>query len=474
MRTLLINPPISHDQVYGDWDLSGVDTYCPPLGLLYIAGLVRKYGHVPKVIDVPALKWSIEETVKYVTQEDPDVVGISAMTINALNANAIAEALKKNNLHAPIVLGGPHLTAAPIETMRRFPSFDIGVVGEGEMTFLELLEYVENDTSLDAVQGLVRRDGAGGPVMNQPRRFIEDLDALPLPAWDLLPTFPEAYPHNALETKRLPAASIITSRGCPHNCTFCDRSVFGMKVRHHSAEYTLDMLRHLKKNYGVNDIMFVDDNFLISRKKLFTICDAMVEEKLDLKWYCISHVEFMSEDRLAKVSEAGCWNMEVGIESGCERILRLLNRNTPKSEIAAAVKRAHAAGIRVKGNFIFGFPTETKESLQETIEFATSIDLSLFQQGFLTLWPGCELATTALQYGEAETDWTKLGHYQISFVPDGLTREDLLSASKKAYRAFYLRPRIILETLGTLTSWLALSFAAKALRAFLKTAFRKT
>lgn len=473
MKTLLINAPTSRDQVYGDWDLSGVDTYCPPLGLLYIAGLVRKHGHVPRVIDVPALKWSIEQTVKYVMQEDPDVVGISALTINALNANAIAEALKKTNLHAPIVFGGPHVTAAPIETMKSFRSFDIGVLGEGEMTFLELLDHVENDKSLDAVQGIVRRNEAGEPTINPPRRFIEDLDVLPLPAWDLLPNFPEAYPHNALETKRLPAASILTSRGCPHKCTFCDRAVFGTKVRHHSAEYTLNMLRHLKKNYGVKDIMFVDDNFLISREKLFTICDAMVQEKMDLKWYCISHVKFMSEDRLAKIREAGCWNMEVGIESGCERILRLLNRNTPKSEIAAAVKRARAAGIRVKGNFIFGLPTETKESLEETIDFATSIDLSLFQQGFLTLWPGCELSVEAAEYGEAETDWRKLTHFRISFVPKGLTRQDLLSASKKAHRKFYLRPRIVFETLGTLTSWLAVKFAVKAFNAFLKTAFRK-
>ena len=122
MKTLLINPPTSRQQLYGDWDLSGVDTYCPPLGLLYIAGLVRKHGHVPRVVDVPALKWSIEETIKYVMKEDPDVVGISAMTINALNANAIAEALKKNSFRGPIVFGGPHITAVPLETMKRFPS----------------------------------------------------------------------------------------------------------------------------------------------------------------------------------------------------------------------------------------------------------------------------------------------------------------------------------------------------------------
>jgi radical SAM superfamily enzyme YgiQ (UPF0313 family) len=181
----------------------------------------------------------------------------------------------------------------------------------------------------------------------------------------------------------------------------------------------------------------------------------------------------MTEDRLERIREAGCWLLEVGIESGCERILQLLKRNTTKSEIADAVRRARVAGIRVKGNFIFGLPTETKESLEETIEFATSIDLSLFQQNFLTIWPGCELSENAAEYGEVETDWGKLTHYQISFIPEGLAREDLLRASKEAFRRFYLRPRIILEIISTLTSWLAIRGTAKAFFTFLKTAFRK-
>jgi anaerobic magnesium-protoporphyrin IX monomethyl ester cyclase len=472
MKALLINPPTSREQIYGNWDLSGVDTYCPPLGLLYIASLLRKHGHVPKVVDVPARKWSLEDTIKCVMQEDPDIVGISAMTINALNANAIAKALKKNSIRAPIVFGGPHITAVPLETMKRFPSFDVGVLGEGEMTFLELTNQIESGKPLDAVQGIVWRNEFGEPVINSPRPFITDLDALPLPAWDLLPNFPEAYPHSALEAKRQPAASIITSRGCPHHCTFCDRAVFGTKVRHHSANYTLEMLRHLKHNYGVKDIMFLDDNFLINRTKLFSICDAMVRDKMDFTWYCISHAEFITEDRVARIRDAGCWIMEVGIESGSERILRLLNRNTPKPEIAAAIKRARTAGIRVKGNFIFGLPTETKATLQESIGFALSTELSLFQQTFLTLWPGCELSVRASEYGETESDWEKLTHYQISFVPNGLSREDLLKASTEAFRRFYLRPRILVETIGTLTSWRSVKAAVKGFITFLKTAFR--
>jgi radical SAM superfamily enzyme YgiQ (UPF0313 family) len=474
MKILLINPPTSTEQLYGDWDLSAVDTLCPPLGLLYIAALIRKHNHTVDVVDVPALKWSVQNIVDFVLSSNPDVIGISAMTINIVNAMKIAQNLKDNNITSPIILGGPHITAVPAETLMTCASFDYGVIGEGEFTFLELIENIQNTQSLNQIQGIAWRDASGEIIVNPPRPFMYDLDILPLPAWDLLPNFPDAYPQNSLETKRLPAASIITSRGCPHKCTFCDRSVFGSRVRSHGAEYTLNMIRHLRDNYSIKDLMILDDNFLLDKEKLFTICDTIIDENMDLKWYCLSHVKFMTEDRLKKIKEAGCWIMEVGIESGCERILRLLNRNTPKAEIAAAIKRAKKTGIRVKGNFIFGLPTETRESLEETIKFATDIDISLFQQGFLTIWPGCELARNAVEYGNVETDWSKLAHFQVSFVPYGLNREDLLQASKKAFIKFYLRPKIILQVLLTLTSLHALHSSFMASTTFLKTILRNT
>jgi radical SAM superfamily enzyme YgiQ (UPF0313 family) len=472
MNVVLINPPTSFDQVYGNWDLSALDTYCPPLGLLYLASYIREHGHEVHVVDVPALKWSLEDTLDFVLPLKPDVVGLSAMTTNVLNANDIAEGLKSNGLAAPIVIGGPHFTATPVETLERFSAIDYGVVGEGEITFLEFIQKISNNGDVNGLQGVVCRDADGNIVLNPPRPMIQDLSILPLPAWDLLPNFPDAYPHNALETKHLPAASIITSRGCPHKCTFCDRAVFGSVVRHHSAEHTLEMIRHLKNNYGIKDLMILDDNFLLDKKKLFHICDGIIGENMDLNWYCLSHVKFMTEDRLRKIKEAGCWIMEVGIESGCEKILRLLKRKTPKIKIANAMKRAKKEGIKIKGNFIFGLPTETRESLEETIQFATSIDISLFQQTFLTIWPGCELSEHADQYGHTEKDWGKLAHFQISFLPDGLTPEDLLQASKEAFRRFYLRPRIVLEILTSIRTLRAFKCALLGFRAFLKSIFR--
>jgi radical SAM superfamily enzyme YgiQ (UPF0313 family) len=439
-----------------------------------MAAYLREGGHEVRIVDFPATKAPYTVTLDSISSFAPDIVGLSAMTIDIFNAHQIATDLKRRDLHATTVIGGAHFTATPVESLERFPHFDCGVVGEGEITLADLMEKRSDGLGFEHVQGLVWRSESGDIFVNDPRALIEDLDSLPFPAWDLLPGFPDAYPQSPLEVRRLPAASIITSRGCPHQCTFCDRSVFGSRVRQHSAEYTLGMIRHLKAEYRVKDLMILDDNFLLERKKLNRICDSIVEEGLDLNWYCLSHIKFMTEDRLKAAKAAGCWIMEVGIESGCERVLKLLNRHTSKEQIAVAVKQAKDVGIKVKGNFIFGLPSETKESLEETISFAKSIDISLFQQNFLTVFPGCELAGNAEEYGDVERDWRKLSLWQITFIPSGLTADDLLRASKKAYREFYLRPGIILEILISITSYRAFKSTLLAVGAFLKSLLRRS
>ena len=234
------------------------------------------------------------------------------------------------------------------------------------------------------------------------------------------------------------------------------------------------MIRHLKDKYAVRDLMILDDNFILNRKKLFAVCDQMIGEKLDISWYCMGHARFMSEDRLKKIKSAGCWFIEIGIESGCDRILQSIKKNTTKSEIAEAVKRARKIGLKTKGNFIFGFPSETRESLEETIRFASSIGLSYFQQNFLTAWPGCEIANNVDGSEISLKDWGTLAHQRVTYIPEDLTPEDLIRASKQAFRRFYLRPAIMLEMLSTLNSWWRLKSLLIAGLVFLKTIRRKS
>jgi radical SAM superfamily enzyme YgiQ (UPF0313 family) len=475
MKVLLINTPTSFEQIYGDWDLTGLDTFTPPLGLLHIASYIREFGHEPCIMDFQSTRWNRERLVESIMKKKPDIVGLSAMTINCLNVDRIGQELKKRGFSSPIVLGGAHISAVPEETLERFRSIDFGVIGEGEVTFLEIIETIEKGKSVEDIRGVVWRDNNGRIKINETRKPIENLDMLPLPAWDLLDNFPKNYPHSLLESKRLPAAAIMTSRGCPFDCTFCDHRVFGSRVRHFSADYTLEMIKHLVDRYKIKDMMILDDNFLLDRKKVYDVCNGMISENMDLTWYCIAHAKSVTADKVAKIKDAGCWFIELGIESGNEEILRNIKKNTNKAEFAEAARISKKAGLKVKGNFIFGFPGDTLETLEETIQFALDCDIDHFQQNFLTVWPGCEiyyqLMKNPYSYEYYENNWGILAHQRVTFVPKGLTKMDLVKASKKANRKFYLRPKIIFGIMPLLFSLRGLKIGFVAMRVFLKTIF---
>ena len=472
MKVLLLNPPTSFEQLYGDWDLSPLDTYTPPLGIMHIASYIREHGHQARILDLQPGGTDIAEAVQQTVSFHPDVIGLSAMTINCLNAKRIAEELKGAGCKAPIVLGGAHMTAVPVQTMRAFESVEYGVIGEGEITFLDLIETLADHRPVAGVQGLVWRDATGAVVMNDRRPFIENLDSLPIPAWDLLEGFPDRYPSSLLESKRVPAAGIMTSRGCPFSCTFCDNRVFGTKVRHFSADYSLRMIRHLVSEYAIKDLMVLDDNFLLDREKLFTICDTMISEGIDLSWYCIAHAKSMTPDRLHAIKKAGCWFVEMGIESGNDEILKRIRKKTDSQEIASAARAARKAGLMTKGNFIFGLPGETLRTLEETIQFALDIDIDFFQQSFLTAWPGCQIHSelyTLDGTGGGIESWGMLAHQRVTHVPEGMTEDELIKLSKQAFRRFYLRPKIMLRLLPLMMTPRGLKLGLLSLFVFLKT-----
>lgn len=474
MKVIFVDLPIAHEQFYGDWDISALDTVCPPLGLLYIAGYVRAHGHEPSIIDIPNRRWTIPQAVDHIARLAPDAIGISAKTPSVRALRQLTTLLRARGVSCPILLGGAHVTAAPLETMARFPAIDVGVIGEGELTCLDVLDHLERGRPLDDVAGIVFRHPTHGVVRTPARPTIADLDVLPFPAWDLLPGFPESYPHSPFETRRTPAASLITSRGCPFHCTFCDTAVFGSRVRFHSPAYTLRMLRHLVDHYGVRDVMFYDDNFFINHDHMMGICNGMIAERLDLSWYCLAHEKTMKPERLATARRAGLWFIEMGVESGSDRILREIQKKTSAREVAEAASEAKRHGIKTKGNFIFGLPLETRETLEETIRFACESDFSFAQQSFLTIWPGSPIAANWQRYGTGPSEWDQLGQYTITFVPHGLTAADLLAASKAFFRRFYLRPRIVAEVARTLTSPRGVRTAATCTYVFLKTITRSS
>jgi radical SAM superfamily enzyme YgiQ (UPF0313 family) len=440
-RLVLINPPLTMEERYGT--LAKAGSKLPPLGLCNLAAVVRKAGLEVSIIDAPAAELGIEETFEMVQKFNPDLIGITAVTISINNAARLAQYIKEMNPQYVIILGGPHVTAIVKETLNRFPQFDFAVMGEGEDTLLELVTSFDKNLNIEKVPGLSFRRNSD-IVFSRPRPFIENLDKLPLPSWDLLPDFPKAYSQSAMRSNRFPSACLITSRGCYGKCTFCDTACFGKRIRNHSAEYVNAMIKDLINRYGVKDISFYDDNFIAFPQRISKICKMIIDEKLDITWSCDSRIDAVqSFDQLKMLKQAGCWQICYGIESGNQKILDEVKKNITLEKIKRVVGWTDKAGILVKGFFMLGLPLETEETIRETINFAKELPLTNAHVTFTTPLPGSELYNTASRYGVFDNDWSKMNMWTPVFIPHGLTENILQKIKKKLFREFYLRPRIV-------------------------------
>lgn len=439
-KVCLINPPLSLKDIYKNLAEGGSEL--PPLGLAGLAAVLRGRGYAVKIIDALALKLDAARVVERVFRFGAEIVGISSTTIAIYNAASLAEAIKKGK-NIPVIIGGPHVSAVPEETLKRFSSFDLAVLGEGEITLLELLEFYNGQKKLEDIKGLaIRREGR--IVFTAPREFIKDLDTLPFPAWDLLASLTRFYQPAADSLNRFPSSSLVTSRGCPGRCVFCDRNVFGNYCRAFSAEYVVGMFKELANKFGIRDVFIHDDNFLVFTKRTRTICKLILEAEVDMSWSCMGRCDTVDISLFPLMKRAGCWQINYGLESGSQKVLDLLNKKTRLKEMREVVRATRKAGIKVKGLFMIGSFGDTEETIKETLTFILSLPLNDFHMTCFTPFPGTEAAQRAREFGRYDPDWRKANMFtSVNFVPYGLTAGKLEKYLKKAYLKFYLRPRII-------------------------------
>ena len=442
MKILFATPPVSREERYGS--LAGAGSSAPSLGILLLAAVARQKGWSVSVLEAAALNLGPGEALARIEAERPEVLGISTTTLSVFHAHELAEAAKKALPGLRTLIGGPHVSAVPLETMERFTAFDLAVVGEGEQTLSELLDAFAEGGSLEGVRGIVRREG-GAPRVNPPRPFLKDLDRLPPPAWDLLEGFPRRYAPAPFKTRRLPAASLVTSRGCPNKCIFCDRSVFGARCHGHSAAYVTEMMEDLHRRHGVREFAFEDDTFVTFGRRLREICEGLIASKAGFSWTCLGRVDHVSPENLALMKRAGCWQVSFGIESGSQAILDAIGKRVTLEQIRDAVRMTRKAGILAKGFFIVGHPGETRETLEATVRFALELPLNDLSVTMLTPFPGTELYDRAAEFGAFDDDWRRLNLLTPVFVPEGLIAEDLLRAQRELTRRFYLRSRVIAD-----------------------------
>lgn len=439
MKVVLINPPITTNLETA----SILGLKAPPLGLAYIAGVLEKEGYDVKIIDAPALDISNEKLGAMLKKESPDVIGVTSTTPTIYDAVKAIITAKRSCPYTITVMGGYHITFLPEETMMMCPALDIGVIGEGEATMVDLLKSLEEKKPMSEVDGIVyRKDGK--IVRNRPRKLIENLDEIPFPARHLLPL--DRYTILG-EKRRL--GNVMTSRGCPFSCIFCSSSLFyGRRFRARSPKNVVDEIEELVYKYKIRSIEIVDDAFTINLKRAWEIAKEIINRGLDIWWACGARVDLVTKELLKMFKRAGCEVIYYGIESGSEKVLKILKKGITLEQVKKAVKWAKEVGMEVVGSFIIGTPGETKEDVMKTINFAKNCDIDFAQFTAMTPYPGTEVYEIAKREGLLLTkDWSKYTTILPVMKTKELSAKEISLLIEKAYRAFYLRPKFIIKQL---------------------------
>lgn len=456
MNILLINPPYSTEERYGR-DLGKFGPLNEPLGLAYIGANLEKGGHNVTIIDAPALELKPEDICGHIEKENYDIVGVTMLTPMYARSVEVVRAVNNAFPEIKIVVGGPHPTILPEETINENKEIDFVVIGEGEVILLNLVNALENSESIDDIPGIVYRK-SGSVCVNQPPPMVTDLDELPMPARHLLPM--NEYHITKSRTKTSHAFTVSVARGCPFNCAFCCR-IFGRKVRHHSIERIIKEIKMLVDDYDAKEINLEADTLTVNRKFLFSLCDGLISSGLSKKisWTCESRIDTVDENVLRKMKEAGCWQTSYGVETGSQRLLDIIHKDITIGQIEKTFAFTKNVGVSIRAFYMLGIPTETRNESLKTIAFAKKLDARWSQFTVFTPFPGTELYDMAVIEGGLKSKnwsdykthggWTK---GDLAYVPKGRSIEEMKKLQKKAYRDVYLRPKVIIRFLKEIDS----------------------
>jgi len=448
----LVNPPASDAQRRGPIKeiIRNLFFNSPPLGIAYVAAYLERDGVAVRLLDAGVEGLSIEETAAQIIAARPAVLGLTATSNFYGNALELARRVRVGLPSVFTVLGGPHGTSCADEVMEK-DGFDAVVIGEGEVTAGQLVAAVRSGGALADVAGIVYRDG-DRVVRTPPRPLVKDLDDLPMPARHLLSL--DKYVPQPNDGPFIPKQAMISSRGCPYQCTFCDHGTYGVTYRSFSPDRIAAEMEELVVRYGARDIAFVDSLFMVSKERVRRIIDAMRRRRIDVHWTCTIRANIADRSILEEMKAAGCWRVRIGIESGSERILDTIRKEVALADIRAAVHVADELGLHPKAFFIIGHPTETRESVMESIDLACRLPLTDITVQLNTPLPGSAQWETAGEFGDfTSPDWTRYSFWEPVYIPDGLTQGDLDSLYRLFYRRFYYRPIIVQRHLRMIKNW---------------------
>jgi anaerobic magnesium-protoporphyrin IX monomethyl ester cyclase len=448
---VLVNPPPTPEQQHGPLAqiLKNLFFNSPPLGLASIAAVLERAGIPVRIIDAGAEGLGFATTLDWLKELNPTVVGLGTSSIFFANAVRLAQAIREALPGVHIVVGGPHVSSCSDDVMT-YDCFDVAVVGEGEMTMLEVVTALGEGELPREVAGCLYRDGEE-VVVNPRRPLLQDLDSLPLPARHLLPM--GKYIPQPNDGLYLPKHAMISSRGCPYRCTFCDHGTYGVSYRSFSPGRIVNEMEELVHRYGARDIAFVDSLFMLNQKRVYNIIDEIQRRNVKVHWTCTVRANATTPAILEDMKKAGCWRVRLGAEAGNDEVLKFIRKEVTKDQIRAVADAADRAGLHPKAFFMIGHPTETEAHILETIEFAKSLPLTDITVQINTPLPGAEQWETMDEHGvRATLDWGHYSFWEPVYVPNGLSRERLEALHKKFYRDFYFRPATVWRHLRMLRS----------------------
>jgi radical SAM superfamily enzyme YgiQ (UPF0313 family) len=504
-RIYLVNPP--YERIAPGYAfIKHLTNRSPSLGLLHLAAHVREHGFEPTILESDILDLDFDAVADRIIADAPPYVGITLFTVGVWGSARIARRVKAALPDTKVIVGGPHISSMGLETIRRFPEFDVAVQGEGEKILVALLGAYEAARDAVGLGGAGRSNGRAGPAgaprpagaagegpaaaglaaegsavpspadsqsvverseptatagdvdlskvpgviyrkngktaVNPPPTLELVLDELPFPAWDLLPKFPHAYKPAVYDYPRGPVATIAASRGCPFHCKFCDTSTFGAKVRYYSPKKVFEMMQFLQKTWGVRHVMFVDDLFLASRQRTTELCSLIIENNFKMTWTCDARVDTVKPDLLDLMKRAGCWQISFGLETGSDEMLRRMDKSARVEKSEKAVNWSAEAGIRVKGLFMLGYPGETRETIQMTKDFVRRIPMTIMNLTKFTPYPGSPVYRELYGTTIRDDHWEKMNGMNFVWSPDGISVEELDGHYQEVIRWFYQQKRV--------------------------------
>ena len=483
MKVALINSPVTFNFNYKFL------TTQPPINLCYIASYIMKYGNEVEIWDYSVEKFSEEAFKDRLKKSSPHIVGISSMTPSIYNAARFARLSKEVSPGILTILGGPHGSVLPKDTLEEFSDFDCLAVGEGEYIMRDLCKTLEDSLKNDIdrlslydrfsnIRGLayrVKKENSREEIKVNPLMpLIQDLDNIPFPARDLLnfKNYIRTHAIRGISRKFARPVELYTGRGCPNQCTFCAGHVYyGNRVRLRSVENILAEAEECKAKYGANHFSVQDDTFNLIPERVIKIAEGF--KALGATWDCNCRVTNVSEKMLKTMADCGCLRISFGVESGSQRILGLIKKNITKEQIIRVFDLAHKARFKyVEGTFIVGnHPSETMPEIKETIDIIKRTNPDFITVSIITPYPGTDMYNMMKEKGYIERDdWSRFVLFgkTPSWHTDNFTAKDLVILQRKILSSFYLRPKYIYSRLTKIKNLSELKYWLETGSGFLK------